>query len=178
MRRPPLLVLLGFGLLVAVGLALVLTADDEDRFDTVTTAEGVTVEVPRGWVVSEEFVFQYVPPGADQRTLDLWSVAWACPLEGCAARSLEDWLAAAPELPTFVGARAEDGQGLFDLEETSDERSWVLTARAENDLRIVNVAVFHDGAERYLACNLVVQGDPRGLDDAIVDACRDAEVPT
>ena len=25
--------------------------------------------------------------------------------------------------------------------------------------------------------NLVVQGDPDGLDDAIVDACRDAEVP-
>ena len=108
----------------------------------------------------------------------MWSVAWACPLDDCTERSIDEWLEVAPDLPTFVAAREEAGVALFDLEERNDDRSWVLTATTTNRLRIVNVAVFHDGADRYLACNLVVQDEPGGLDDAIVDACRNAEVPT
>lgn len=178
MTRRPFLVPLVLLVLGGLGLVLVLTAgDDGPELETVTTADGVRVEIPRGWVVSEEFDFQYVPPGAEP-TLDVWSVAWACPLDGCAERSLAEWLEVAPDLPTFVAAREEQGVALFDLEERDDDRSWVLTATTTNQLRIVNVAVFHDGSGRYLACNLVVQGEPDGLDDAIVDACRDAEVPT
>ena len=172
------LVVLGLVLLAGVGLALVLTADDDGpQLVTATTADGVVVDIPRRWVVSDEFDFQYVPSGSES-SLDLWSVAWVCPPSGCVTRSLEEWRVAASDLPTFTAARAEDGVALFDLEERGDDRSWVLTARTNNNLRVVHVAVFHDGEDRYLACNLVVQGDPGGLDDAIVDACRTAEVPT
>jgi len=41
----------------------------------------------------------------------------------------------------------------------------------------VSVAVFKDGADHYLECNLSVLGDPRGLDKAIVTACKSARFP-
>jgi hypothetical protein len=174
-RRLPLLLL---ALLAGLGLALVFTADDGGvALERVTTADGTVVDVPAGWVVSPEFDFQYVPSPGEGGELDVWSVAWACPPDDCDARSIEQWLVLAPDLPTFTSARDDDGIALFDLEEASDERSWVLTARTNNELRIVNVAVFADGAERYVACNLVVSGDPDGLDNALIDACRAAERP-
>ncbi len=174
-RRLPLFLLL---VLVVVGLRLVVTGDaDGVELERVTTADGVVVDVPGGWVVSSDFSFQYVPPTVDGNGLDFWSVAWACPPEECGARSLAEWLDLAPDLPTFTSAREDADIALFDLDETSDDNWWVLAARTNNGLRIVNVAVFHDGADHYLACNLSVLGDPGGLDDAIIEACRSAEVP-
>lgn len=164
--------------LAVVGIVLVVTGGENGPdLERVTTADGLVVDVPAGWVVSEEFDFQYVPPATDGRAIDLWSVAWACPPERCDPRTVEEWLELAPDLPTFTAARDDSEVALLDIEESNDERSWVLTARSENDLRIVNVAVFHEGAERYVACNLVVLGDPDGLEDAIVDSCRAAEPP-
>ena len=164
--------------MAAVGIVLVVTGGETGPdLERVTTADGLIVDVPAGWVVSEEFDFQYVPPAAEGRAIDLWSVAWACPPESCDPRTVEEWLDLAPDLPTFTAARDDSEVALLDIAETNDERSWVLTARSDNDLRIVNVAVFHEGAERYVACNLVVLGEAAGLEAAIVDACRAAEPP-
>jgi hypothetical protein len=175
-RRLPLVLL---AVLAVVGVVLIITDSEAGPdLERVTTADGLVVDVPAGWVVSEEFDFQYVPSAAEGRALDVWSVAWACPPENCDARTGEEWLDLAPDLPTFTAARDDAEVALLDLEETNDERSWVLTARTDNDLRIVNVAVFHDGAERYVACNLVVLGDPDGLEGAIIDACRAADPPS
>ncbi len=174
-HRIPLALL---AVLALVGIVLVVNGGEAGSdLERVTTADGLVVDVPAGWVVSDEFDFQYVPPAAEGRTLDLWSVAWACPPEDCDPRTAEEWIDLAPDLPTFAAARDDSEVALVDIEETNDERSWVLTARSDNDLRIVNVAVFHEGAERYVACNLVVLGDSDGLEGAIIDACRTAEPP-
>ena len=173
-RRLPLVIL---AVLLVLGLVLVFTADDDVSLTTTTTADGVVVEIPYGWVVSDEFDFRY-EPDVEGVTVDSWSVAWVCPPDGCETRGLDEWLELAPELPTFAAARDDAmSRSLAEVEEEHDTRSWVLRGRTENDGRIVNVAVFVEGADRYLACNLAVLGDAGDLDEAIVDACRAAEPP-
>jgi len=62
--------------------------------------------------------------------------------------------------------------------ETDDGNAHVMRAVANGGQTIVSVAVFHDGADHYLECNLAVLGDPAGLDDAIVKACESAKFPS
>jgi len=172
----PLVVLF---LLAIVGVVLVVTAgsDSGPPLETVTTVDGVVVDVPVGWVASAEVPFRYEPPGADLSNVDSWTVAWACGPDGCASRSLEEWRAVGNHLETLTRARADAGTTLTGLVETDEGNAHVLRANANGGQTIVSVAVFGDGADHYLECNLSVLGDPGGLDDAIVKACKSAKFP-
>lgn len=176
-RLVPLVVLCA---LAIVGVVLVVTADEQSGppLETVTTVDGVVVDVPAGWGPSKEVPFRYEPPGADLSNVDSWTVAWACGPDGCASRSLEEWRAVGDRLETLTRARADVGSVLSDLTETDEGNAHVMRARADGGQVIVSVAVFRDGADHYLECNLSVQGDPAGLDQAIVSACKSARFPS
>jgi hypothetical protein len=176
MRRPwivPVLIIFA-----VIGAVMIRTAEDEDpppSLEEIVTAEGLATRIPSGWVVSDVFPFEFVPPGGGQ-VFDLWSVARACPLDGCSERSLDEWIALADLLPTFESVREADADTLFDLttEEFDDAR--VLRARTETSGQLVFVAAFTDGAETYVACSARVSvGSDQGLADAIVDVCRSTE---
>ena len=158
MRRPWIvLVLIGLAL---VGAVLIRTADDDDRvaLEEVTTAEGLVTQIPEGWVVADQFPFEFGPPG-DGQVFDQWTVARACPTDGCDARTLEEWLALAPDLPTFTNLEAVEGEDTFNL-------------RVET-----LVAAFTDGSDDYVACSvrLGLDADQR-LADEIVEVCRSTRV--
>lgn len=172
MRRPWIvLVLIG---LAIVGAVLIRTADDGDRvaLEEVTTAEGLVTRIPEGWVVSDQFPFEF-GPAAEGQVFDQWTVARACPPDGCAVRSLDEWLALAPDLPTFTNLAAVEGEDTFNLRIETLDDARVLRAQTEAAAELVFVAAFTDGAEDYVACSvrLGVGSDSR-LTDAIVDVCR------
>ncbi len=174
-HRWALVVLLFLGLF---GLVLVVTGDEQGpKLERVITEEGIEVDVPADWEPVGERPFEFRPPAEMARTTDRWLVAMACGQEGCVRRTVAEWAELGDELPTFVGARADEGELLFDLEEKSDHNSRVLTARTEAGETQVFVAVFHDGADHYVECGLSVFDDVDGLVDAIVDACKAAEPP-
>ncbi len=165
-------------MLAALGVYLVVTPGGGNRrFDSVTTADGVVIDVPAGWQASVENPFRYEPPGDGLSNPDSWTVAWACGPDGCATRSLEQWREVGGRLPTFVQARADEGTLLSDLVESDEEDAIVLRAKASGGLTVVAVAVFADGADHYLECDLSIHGDPRGLDGEIIRACRSAVIP-
>jgi len=166
------------GVLGIIGTLLVLTAGrDGPELASVTTVDGVVIDVPAGWLPSPDVPFRYEPPGADLSNVDSWTVAWACGPDGCASRTIEEWRAIGERLETFTRARADEGTLLTDLVESEEGTARILRARAAGGQTIVAVAVFRDGADRYLECDLSILGDPAGLDDAIVRACRSAVVP-
>ena len=176
MRRPwivPALIALAL-----VGAAMIWTADDTDdvALEDTTTAEGLATRIPEGWVVSEQFPFEFLPD-TDGKVFDQWTVARACPPEGCGARSIDEWLALAPDLPTFTNVTETEGQDTFNVEIETLADARVLRAQTEAAARLVFVAAFRDGAEHYVACavRLGLDGDQR-LADAIVDVCRSTEV--
>jgi hypothetical protein len=175
MRRPwivPALIALA-----VVGAVLIWTADDADdvALEEITTAEGLATRIPEGWVVSEQFSFDFVPD-IDEKVFDQWTVARACPLEGCGTRSIDEWLALAPDLPTFTNVRSVEGSDTFNVEIETLADARVLRAQTEAAARLVFIAVFADGADDYVACavRLGLDGDQR-LADAIVDVCRATE---
>ena len=176
-RIAPLVVLFLFAIL---GVFLVATAGDGSgpQLESVTTADGVVVDIPAGWVSSTDVPIRYEPPGADLSNVDSWTVAWACGPDGCATRTLDEWRAVGNRLETLTRARADNGSILADLVETDDGNAHVMRAVANGGQTIVSVAVFNDGADHYLECNLAVLGDPAGLDDAIVKACKSAKFPS
>ncbi len=98
------------------------------------------------------------------------------PTGGLWPRSLEEWLALADVLPTFVDLRSQDGSGVFGLEEEYLVDAQVSRAQTETAAKLVFVAAFEDGASSYVACSvrLAVGGD-NDLLDAIVDVCRATE---
>lgn len=176
MRRPWIvLVLIGLAL---VGAVLIRTADDGDRvaLEEVTTAEGLVTQIPEGWVVSDQFPFEFAPPG-DEQVFDQWTVARACPPDGCAPRTLDEWLALAPDLPTFTNLEAVEGEDTFNLRVETLDDARILRAQTEAAATLVFVAAFTDGADDYVACSvrLGVGSDAR-LADAIVDVCRSTRV--
>ncbi len=175
-----LLPLVGLFLLAIVGVVLVATAgtDSGPALESVTTVDGVVIDVPAGWVPNAEVPIRYEPPGADLSNVDAWTVAWACGPDGCAPRSLDDWRLVGQRLETLVRARADVGSTLSNLVETDEGNAHVMRATAAGGQTVVSVAVFQDGADHYLECNLSVLGDPAGLDDAIVKACRSAKLPS
>jgi len=166
-------------LLAVVGVVLVATAggDSGPSLESVTTVDGVVVDVPAGWAANAEVAIRYEPPGAGLSNVDSWTVAWACGPDGCASRSLDEWRAVGNRLETLTRARADEGTILTDLIETDEGNAHVMRANASGGQTIVSVAVFRDGADHYLECNLSVLGDPGGLDDSIVKACRSAKFP-
>lgn len=175
-RFVPLALLTAMGV---IGALLVLTAgDDGPTLDSVTTVDGVVIDVPAGWLPNPEAPFRYEPPEADLSNVDSWTVAWSCGPDGCTARTLDEWWAIGERLETFTRARADEGTLLTDLVESEEGTALVLRARAVGGRTVVAVAVFNDGADRYLECDLSILGDPGGLDDAIVKACRSAAVPS
>lgn len=173
MRRPwivPALIVLAL-----VGAALILTADDDEEpvaLEAITTAEGLATRIPEGWVESEHFAFDFVPATQEQ-VFDQWTVARACPPDGCAARSLDDWLALAADLPTFTNIADAEGEETFDVEAETLDDAYVLRAQTEAAARLVFVAAFTDGAEEYVACSVrLALGADLRLADEIVDVCR------
>ncbi|GJM38586.1 MAG: hypothetical protein DHS20C19_19530 [Acidimicrobiales bacterium] len=174
MRRP--WVLVGLIVLALVGGVLILTAGDDDpgpQLETVTTEEGLVTEVPLGWVAEGAFVWEFQPPGGVDG-FDGWSVARACPLDGCAAATLAEWTAEAGALPSFVDMRAADGDSLFDVVEEELSDAYVLRATTATAGRIVVVAAFADGAEEYVACSVrLALGADERLADEIVRVCRE-----
>ena len=176
MRRPWIVpVLIGLALLGAV---LILTADETEpvALEEITTAEGLATRIPEGWVVSEQFPFDFVPP-TEGKVFDQWTVARACPAEGCAVRSLDQWLALAPDLPTFVGIAAAEGEDVFNIEIRDDcPMPGCSRAQTEAAARLVFVAAFTDGAEDYVACSVRLGlGADQRLADEILDVCRSTE---
>jgi hypothetical protein len=176
MRRPwivPSLIALAL-----MGAVLIWTADETDgpALEAITTAEGLVTRIPQGWVVSEQFPFDFVPD-TDGQAFDQWTVARACPPEGCGTRSLDEWIALAPDLPTFTNVAEAEGEDTFNvmIDPLADAR--VLRAQTEAGARLVFVAAFTDGAEDYVACSvrLGLDADQR-LADEIVDVCRSTDV--
>ena len=172
MRRPwivPALIALAL-----VGAVLIWTADDAESvaLEDITTSEGLVTRIPEGWVESGQFPFEFQPEAGAQ-VFDQWTVARACPPEGCEPRSLEDWLTLAPDLPTFSNIRSLEGSDTFNVEVETFSDARVLSAQTEAAARIVFVAAFTDGAEDYIACSvrLGLTADQR-LADAIIDVCR------
>jgi hypothetical protein len=173
MRRPWIVVILI--VFAVVGGFLIFTADETASvpLEDITTAEGLETRIPEGWVVSEQFPFDFSPPG-DGQVFDQWTVARACPPDGCEPRTMAEWLALAPDLPTFTSL-AEAESDLFDVELETMGDARVVSAQSEAAARLVFVAAFTDGAEDYVACSVQIglTSDQR-LAEAIVDACRDA----
>ena len=173
-RRLVLSVLLMLGV---IGGVLVLTAtDDGPALTEVVTEERLVTEIPEGWVQSEQFAFEWQPPleGIAQ-VFDTWRVARACGPDGCAPRSLEEWLAVGRDLPTFVQALEPDsGLDIVRDEFGADHR--VLEAGTVADTTFVFVAAFTDGADFYVECGLALglTGDERLIDE-IVEVCRATE---
>ena len=179
MRRPwivPALIALAL-----VGAVLIVTADDgEDpvALEEITTAEGLATRIPEGWVVSEQFAFDFGPAGGEQ-VFDQWTVARACPPDGCGARALDDWLALAVDLPTFTNIADAEGEDTFNVEFETLDDAYVLRAQTEAAARLVFVAAFTDGAEDYVACSVRLGlGADQRLADEIVDVCRTTERST
>ncbi|MEZ5244709.1 MAG: hypothetical protein R2707_06420 [Acidimicrobiales bacterium] len=176
MRRPwivPALIALAL-----VGAVLIWTADEADvvALEEITTAEGLATRIPEGWVVSEQFPFDFVP-GTDGQAFDQWTVARACPPDGCGERSLDEWMALAPDLPTFTGIAATEGEDTFNVEVESRSDARIMRAQTEAAARLVFVAAFTDGAEDYVACSvrLGLDADQR-LADAIIEVCESTVV--
>ena len=173
-RRPLPFVL---SILALVGLFLVITGSDAGpALQRVITSDGVEVDIPDGWEPLDERPFEFRP--ASGTSADSWLVAWACGPGGCIHRSLVEWVQFGEGLPTLVGARADEGELLFDLEESSDDSSRVLKARNAAGGVQVFVAVFHDGSDHYVECGLSMFDDVDRLGDEIVAACRGAVPPT
>lgn len=169
-------IVIGLAGLALVGGFLILTATDDGDpppLETVTTDEGLTTQIPEGWVGETEFPWEFHPPGGAE-DFDLWTVARACPPEGCRAATLDEWMVRAPELPSFVDMRSSDGDGLFDVDEERLDDAYVLRAQTASAGRVVFVAAFADGADDYVACSvrLTLQADER-LADEIVRVCRE-----
>jgi len=171
--------LVGLFLLAIVGVVLVATAgsDPGPALQSVTTADGVVVDVPTGWVPNAEVPIRYEPPGADIGNVDSWTVAWACGPDGCASRTLAEWKIVGQRLETLTRARSDVGSTLLNLIETDEGDAHVMRATAAGGQTVVSVSVFFDGADHYLECNFAMLGNPGGLDDAIVRACKSATVP-
>ncbi len=170
-----------FGLLAAaaVGVLLVISGGDEGpSMERVTTVDGVVVDIPAGWVASADTQFRFEPPGADLSNVDSWTIAWACGPDGCVERSLDEWRTIESRLETFTRAREDAGDLLFGLVESDEGDAHVLRAITAGNQTVVSVAMFHDGADHYLECNLAFAGNPGGLEDAIVRACRSAVPPS
>lgn len=171
------------GILLAlsiIGFLLVFgeTGADRPPLESVVSEEGLVTEIPEGWVQSEQFAFEWQPSAGDSvaEIFDKWTVARACGPEGCAERSLDDWLDIALTLPTFVQAGAPDSGLQIARDEFGDDYR-VLEGEAAAGTTIVYVAAFDDGRSFYVECGLSVgvNGDQR-LVDEIVDVCR-ATVP-
>ncbi len=170
--------LIGLMAAAAVGVVLVISGGDEGpAMERVTTIDGVVADIPAGWVASADTQFRFEPPGSDLSNVDSWTIAWACGPDGCAERSLDEWRAIESRLETFTRAREDEGDLLFDLVETDEGDAHVLRARTAGNQTVVAVAMFYDGADHYLECNLALAGDPGGLEEAIVKACRSAVPP-
>lgn len=174
MRRPWIVIVL-IALAAAGGLLIVTAEDDAERapLESIVTDDGLTTQIPEGWVQSEEFAFDFVPT-LDEQVFEQWTVARGCPTDGCAERSLEEWWSLAGDLPTFVGlARSED---LFNTSTETLDDARVFRAQTETSGTVVFVAAFTDGAASYVACSvqLGLTADER-LADAIVDVCRSTE---
>ncbi len=174
-RRLPLVLLSALGM---VGLVLVVTGGESAPVVArVVTAEGLEVDVPVGWEPVDERPFEFRPATELASSGDSWLVAWSCGAAECTPRSLAEWSDFGAGLPTFVAARDVEGDLLFDVDESSDDSSRVLTARTAAGAVQVFVAVFHDGSDHYVECGLSVFDDSQGLADAIVEACRAAVPP-
>lgn len=162
--------------LAIVGFTLVMTAPaGGPPLEAIVTDEGLDTLIPAGWVRSEQFGFEFHPPGGVAQVFDRWTVARACGPDGCASRSLDEWLEQAANLPTFVQAVApESDLDIVRDEMGSDHR--VMVTRTIADTTIVFVAAFDDGADHYVECGLALSqnGDERLIDE-IVDVCRSTE---
>ncbi|MEM9467461.1 MAG: hypothetical protein AAGA90_18955 [Actinomycetota bacterium] len=173
-RRLVLAVLLMLGI---IGGVLVLTAsEDGPPLTEVVTEDRLVTEIPEGWVQSEQFAFEWQPePEGVAQVFDTWRVARACGPDGCAARTLDEWLAVGQDLPTFVQAlEPESGLEIVRDEFGSDYR--VLEAGTVADSTFVFVAAFTDGADFYVECGAAIgiTGDERLIDE-LVEVCRATE---
>lgn len=178
MRRP--WIVLALAVLALVGAVLILTADETApvALEEITTAEGLVTRIPEGWLESELFAFDFVPARGEE-VFDQWTVARACPPDGCGRRSLGEWLALAPDLPTFTAAVEAEGVDTFNVVAETLADAYVLRARTEAAARLVFVAAFADGAEAYVACSVRLGfGSDERLAEEVVDVCRSTELPS
>jgi hypothetical protein len=175
MRRPWIVAVMI--VLAVIGAVLIRTADEEEgpALEDVVTAEGLATRVPAGWTASEDLSFEF-SPAATGKQFDQWTVARACPVEGCGERSIEEWIALAAALPSFDSIENADDDSIFNVavEDFADAR--VVRAQTEANGLLVFVAAFTDGAASYVACSVRIPlgGDER-LADAVVDVCRSTE---
>jgi len=164
--------------LAIVGLVLIWTADETEgvELEDITTAEGLDTRIPAGWIVSEQFPFDFAPAD-DSQVFDQWTVARACPADGCATRSLDEWLALAPDLPLFESVIEAEGDDVFNIDVETVDDARILRAQTEANARLVFVAAFTDRADHYVACSvrLALASDQR-LADEIIDVCRSTAV--
>ncbi|MFT7609343.1 MAG: hypothetical protein ACI9MX_002420 [Candidatus Aldehydirespiratoraceae bacterium] len=161
--------------LAAVGLFLVFTSDDGDAppaLDAITTAEGLDTQIPAGWVQRGDFEFEFAPAG-DEQVFDQWTVARGCPLDGCAALSLEEWLDMAESLPTFVSVRAAEADSIFNVALRWFDDALVMTGQTTAAGDLVFAAHFGEGATSYVACSarLSLPSDER-LVESLIEVCR------
>ena len=143
------IVVFGLILLAVVGGVLIITASDDEpgpELEPVVTAEGLMTEVPAGWVAEGEFSWDYHPVGGSDG-FDVWSVAAACPVDGCGSATLAEWMAIADGLPTFVDMRGAVGDTLFNLSEERLPDAYVARAWTSTAGRLIFVAAFDDGAD-------------------------------
>ncbi len=169
-RQIPLLVLLLLGI---GGFVLVMTAPaDGPPMESITTDEGLATKIPDGWQRSEQFAFEFAPVSGVAQILDKWTVARACGPDGCAERTLEEWLTVATTLPTFLQA-LDPSPELMTVRDEFGEDYRYLEARTQADAPVVFVAAFTEGAEFYVECGVTLglDGDLR-LVDEILDVCR------
>jgi len=172
--RFTLAVLLVLGI---IGFVLVATAGDEGPMLVETvTAERLTTWVPEGWEVNPNLRFEYRPPGeVDPSGFERWTVARACGPQGCESRSLAEWMALAPELPSFVGVLEPDS-GLEIIDDRRGDDYRAITTRTSAGTTLVVVAVFDDGADDYIECGVAVgrNGDQR-LAEQVIEICRETQ---
>lgn len=154
-----------------VGGVLVITADDSGpALQQVITAEGLATRIPEGWEAVDGRPFEFTPPGSAERGIDRWTVARACGPNGCAPRSIEQWLALGEDLETFVTARADEGELLFEVEDVWSDDARILRAVTSAGAHQVFVAAFTDGADFYVECGATQFGG-RDRVDALIDVC-------
>lgn len=176
MRRPWIVLVLVVG--AVIGLVLVATGDEDDTgvdLASVVTEQGLRTSVPSGWQPAEERPFEYSPDGGDGG-FDQWTVARGCPPSGCASRSLEEWMAEGPTLPTFEDMRTAEDVDLFSVQETRLDDTIAARARTRQGGTVVVAARFVEGAESYVACSVRIPvGGDDGLADALIEVCRETD---
>ncbi len=169
-------VILAAAVLGAVAILLIVTGGEPSATETVTTVDGVTIEIPRGWQAGEELPFVYRE--LESTSGDSFTVALTCGEDGCKDRTLAEWVALSDSLPTFATTRS-DPADLFETVEETRGDNWIQSrATTYEGATQVAVAVFADQADRYLECVSFSNNLSSSVTDTLAESCRNASLPS